>query len=136
MAIPPVGEPSVLYDSIELQILSIVVGPGRCDLRRRARLTESFCGVTPDGDATTYLDTPETYVWALGFDAAGVLFAATGDNGRLYRIPAAGQGEVYLDSDETHLLCMEAVDNGWMLGTAPGGLLLQGRGQGLRTRAL
>ena len=50
-------------------------------------------------------------MWALAFDAKqNALFAATGPDGKLFRIDANGQAQVYFDSDEPHLVSLALAD--------------------------
>lgn len=45
------------------------------------------------------------HIWALAFDgAANVVYAATGPEGKLFRITPGGQAQVYFDAEEDHLL--------------------------------
>jgi hypothetical protein len=47
------------------------------------------------------------HVWALAYDeAARVLYAATGPEGKLFRIDQAGKAQVYFDAEEQHLLSL------------------------------
>lgn len=121
--VPPQGEGTLVHDSIELEILTVAVGPDGA----------IYAGGSPDGvviriadgKAETFFDSPESYVWALAFGENGDLYAATGDRGRLYRITRDGEGSIFYDSDEVHLLClMRAADGHWIVGTSGSGLLL------------
>jgi hypothetical protein len=50
------------------------------------------------------------HVWALGFDeSAQVLYAATGPEGKLFRIDRAGKAQVYFDAEEQHLMSLALV---------------------------
>jgi hypothetical protein len=50
------------------------------------------------------------HVWALGFDeSAQVLFAATGPEGKLFRIDKAGKAQVHFDAEEQHLMSLAVV---------------------------
>jgi hypothetical protein len=52
------------------------------------------------------------HVWALAYDASQqAVFAATGPDGKLFRITSAGQAQVYFDSEEQQLMSV-AVGNG------------------------
>ncbi len=52
-------------------------------------------------------------VWGLAYDAKGrVLYAATGPEGKLFRIDAAGKAQVYFDSDEPHLMSVAVGGDG------------------------
>jgi hypothetical protein len=68
----------------------------------------------PDGKVFTYrggklevlaeLEGAE-HVWQLAYDAStGSLFAATGPEGKLFRIDRAGKAQVYFDVEEQHLM--------------------------------
>jgi hypothetical protein len=50
------------------------------------------------------------HVWALAFDeSAQVLFAATGPEGKLFRIDKAGKAQVHFDAEEQHLMSVAVV---------------------------
>jgi hypothetical protein len=50
------------------------------------------------------------HVWALAFDdSAQVLYAATGPEGKLFRIDKAGKAEVYFDAEEQQLMSLAVV---------------------------
>jgi hypothetical protein len=122
--VPQTGKGSTLHDSIELEILAVTVAPDGT----------VFAGGSPDGvilriadgKAETFCDLPEGYVWALALDAKGDLWAATGDQGRLYRVNRRGEATVIYDADEVHLLCLLPGPAGsWIVGTSGSGLVLQ-----------
>lgn len=49
------------------------------------------------------------HVWALAYDAASqALFAATGPQGKLFRITKEGQAQVYFDAAQEHLMSVAA----------------------------
>jgi hypothetical protein len=49
------------------------------------------------------------HVWALAYDASQqAVYAATGPDGKLFRITATGQAQVYFDSEEQHLMSVAA----------------------------
>lgn len=53
------------------------------------------------------------HVWQVAFDAkANVLYAATGPEGKLYRITAGGQAQVYFDAEEQHLMSVVVAPDG------------------------
>ncbi|HWN82838.1 MAG TPA: WD40 repeat domain-containing protein, partial [Candidatus Udaeobacter sp.] len=122
------GQADTLHDTVELEIMAIAIGPDGA----------VYAGGSPDGvivrlkdgKVETFFDSPESYVWALGFADNGDLFAATGDRGRLYRISRDGQGEVWYDSDEVHLLSLLRGASGqWIVGTSGTGLVLEVSGK-------
>jgi hypothetical protein len=50
------------------------------------------------------------HVWALAYDdAAQVVYAATGPEGKLFRIDKAGKAQVYFDAEEQHLMSLALV---------------------------
>ncbi len=79
-------------------------------------------GTLPDGkimkfeggkisDWVTLKDTQ--HVWDLAFDPkTNSLFAATGPEGKLYRIDAAGKASVYFDAEEQHLMSVAVAKDG------------------------
>ena len=76
--------------------------------------------------ATPFFDPQETYIWALARGADGALWVATGTEGHLYRVDAAGQGTLAYDGEDAHLrsLLVER-DGSLLIGTAGQGLLLR-----------
>lgn len=53
------------------------------------------------------------HVWQVAFDAkANALYAATGPEGKLYRITAGGQAQVYFDAEEQHLMSVAVGSDG------------------------
>ncbi|WP_437645992.1 hypothetical protein [Sorangium sp. So ce362] len=71
-------------------------------------------GVGNGGPAKLFAELPETEdVWGLAYDPrAKALYAATGSEGKLFRVDAAGKAQVYFDSDEPHLMCVAVADDG------------------------
>ena len=52
-------------------------------------------------------------IWGLAYDAKSkALYAATGPEGKLFRIDAAGKAQVYFDSDEPHLMSVAVGEDG------------------------
>ena len=70
------------------------------------------------------------HVWALAIDSKGVVYAATGSIGEIYRI-ADGKSERFYKSEQPEILCL-AVDKSDNLyaGTAPDGLIYRFTPQG------
>ncbi len=53
------------------------------------------------------------HIWRLAFDARrGVLYAATGPDGKLWRITKDGKAEVYFDAPEQHLVSLAVAADG------------------------
>ncbi|MBT5536763.1 WD40 repeat domain-containing protein, partial [Candidatus Poribacteria bacterium] len=124
------GEMSVLVDTPEVAILSLALGPDG----------DLYAGTSPDGivyriDLDADMPTPmtvfqeeEKYVWALMFDAQGRLYAATGEEGKLFRLTPEEDGagyvsEVLFDAEESHLLCLANVGGKVYVGSDSNGLV-------------
>ena len=79
-------------------------------------------GTLPDGKVMRYqggstsvlaalADTE--HVWQVAFDPkAAVVFAATGPTGKLWRITATGEAQVFFDAEERHLLSVAVAPDG------------------------
>ena len=65
---------------------------------------------------------PETsHVWALVLDRAGTgIFAATGPEGKVFRVEPTGASSVYYRSTEGHLVSLAMTDNGDLLAGSSG----------------
>ena len=63
-------------------------------------------------------------VWSLAEDETGMLYAATGDNGRLYTIDAQGNSTLLFDSPEISLHSLALDEEGTLYaGSAPDGII-------------
>jgi hypothetical protein len=76
--------------------------------------------------ATAFVTLPGAEdVWGLAYDAkAKVLYAATGPEGKLFRVDASGKADVYFDSDEPHLVSVAVADDGTVYAGSNGKALL------------
>ena len=92
----------------------------------------AYAATSPDGKvyriekgvATEYFAPQAKYVWALRLAPDGALYVATGDPGRIYRVTAAGKGEVYYESGQAHITCLAFDASGRLLaGSEPNGIL-------------
>jgi len=86
-----------------------------------------FATNIPDGSKPqawiTLKDTED--IWALAFDAKGkALYAATGAEGKLYRIDKNAKTEVYFDSEESHLVSLALDADGTLYAGSNGKALL------------
>jgi hypothetical protein len=74
------------------------------------------------GKADVFATLPETsHVWALVLDRAGTgLFAATGSEGKVFRVEPTGASSVYYRSAEGHLVSLAMTDNGDLLAGSSG----------------
>ncbi|HEX4165959.1 MAG TPA: hypothetical protein VHZ55_10845 [Bryobacteraceae bacterium] len=77
--------------------------------------------ITPDGKSSLVWTAPQSEVFALCFDHAGRLFAATSPNGALYRL-SAGKAELVWRSAAKYIWALQpSPDGSIFLGTGDGG---------------
>ncbi|KYF65407.1 hypothetical protein BE11_12715 [Sorangium cellulosum] len=78
------------------------------------------------GPAKLFAELPQTEdIWGLAYDPrARALYAATGPEGKLFRIDATGKAQVYFDSDEPHLVSVAVADDGAVYAGSNGKALL------------
>ena len=97
-----------------------------------------FAGSSPDGKiykiengkAAEFFDPGEKYIWALAAAPDGSLYAATGQNGRVWRVSPAGQGEIWYETGQTHVTALAFDAKGRLLaGTEPNGILYRIEGK-------
>ncbi len=121
-AVDPAGKGSVLWTSSQPEVFAVTV----------AQDGTVYAGSSPDGKVYRIKDgkvaeffTPKAhYIWALHVGADGSVFVGTGDPGRVYRVSPNGQGEVYFDSGQMHITCLNTDGRGALLaGSEPNGLL-------------
>ncbi len=73
-----------------------------------------------------WADPKVSSVWAVLPGPDGSFYAATGAEGKVYRVAADGQAEVIYDSDEKNILCLAAGAEGLLYaGTSEEGLILE-----------
>jgi len=91
-----------------------------------------YAGSSPDGKvyriengrATEYFAPAERYIWALTFAPDGSLFVATGQQGKIYRVTAAGKGDLYYETGQSHVTALAFDREGRLLaGSEPNGIL-------------
>ncbi len=71
------------------------------------------------------------HVWALAFDPAeDALLAATGPEGKLFRITRAGQAQVYFDAEQEHLMSVAAAGGKVYAGASDTAILYSVTGPG------
>jgi hypothetical protein len=67
-----------------------------------------------------------THVWDVLEDKAGNLFAATGDEGKIYKVAPDGKIHVAFASEDSQILCLALASDGTLYaGTGPGGHVLR-----------
>jgi hypothetical protein len=57
----------------------------------------------PSYTSSIYFDPKTKYIWDLALDVHGNLYAATGDQGQIFKITKPGEGLVFFKSDEAHI---------------------------------
>jgi len=119
------AEPTVFFDT-EGTVHAITVGPDE----------HLYVAASPGGDIwrlplagvegtpAPFVSTGAQYVWSLLVDAAGTLYAGTGDGGEVHRVQADGTRDVLYDSGEMHVtaLALDA-DGNVLAGTSDNGHL-------------
>jgi hypothetical protein len=67
-----------------------------------------------------------THVWSIVEDKNGNLYAATGDEGKIYKVAPDAKVSVAFDSQESQILCLAlAPDGSIYAGTGPSGLIVR-----------
>lgn len=87
-----------------------------------------YVGGSPSGtvykDGKTFCKTGQSYIWSLLFDGKGSLYAATGPDGKVLRIDAAGNATTVLDSSDPHVMSLARDSKGNIYaGTSKSGLV-------------
>lgn len=119
------GEAGLLFDSIELDILSLAID-AEGNLYAGTSPDGIIFRIDGDGNANSFFDSPEHYIWDMTFDNDGNLYAVTGEQGKVYRIDSSGRPELFYQSPEINVLSIlfDAPRNRFLLGGAGNGLLL------------
>jgi len=127
------GKASIVATTGAMAVSSLALGEGGVVFAgtfpegQLFKLDPKTFGAAKEGaDQKPWLTLPETEdIWDLAYDAkAKALYAATGPEGRLYRIDAAGKAEVYFDSDEPHLVSVAVGADGSVYTGSSGKALL------------
>jgi len=66
-------------------------------------------------DGTLFCQVPAPYIWSLALDAQGNLFAGTGPDGKIFRVTAAGQVELWYQTEDSNILCLALDATGALL---------------------
>lgn len=84
-----------------------------------------------NGKATEYFAPGAHYIWALAIAPDGALMVATGDEGKIFRVTAPGQGSLYYETGQAHVTSLAFDAQGRLLaGSEPNGILYRITGQG------
>lgn len=117
--ITPEGKSTVIFEPQELQVQALAVDKSGAifaatnpdgkiyklehHLGAEKRAGEKASIVDPEWGSTVYFEPRTKYIWDLIFDAAGNLYAATGDQGQIFRVTPKGEHSVFFKSDESHI---------------------------------
>ena len=122
LRIAPDGNVTTLWEDPEAQAFAVAT----------AADDVVYVGTGPGGkvwkiageSSEVYFDPQTDYVWDLALDQAGNLFVATGPEGKIFRVDAAGSSTLFYDAKQKHVLCLALGENGTVYaGTADGGLI-------------
>jgi hypothetical protein len=111
--ITPDGKSSTIFEPQELQVQALAVDKSGA----------VFAATNPDGkiyklehhsgpavkngdqewSSSVYFEPGSKYIWSLALDDAGNLYAATGDQGQIFRVTPKGEHSVFFKSDESHI---------------------------------
>ncbi len=123
------GQSSVVWTSDQPEIFALAVDSKGV----------VYAGSSPDGrvyriengKASEYFAPGAHYIWALAVAPDGALMVATGDEGKLFRVTAAGQGSVYYETGQSHVTALAFDAQGRLLaGSEPNGILYRVTGPG------
>ncbi|MBI2504784.1 MAG: hypothetical protein HYW07_16325 [Candidatus Latescibacteria bacterium] len=104
-ALPPKGDPVLLFDSPELAIHSLAVGADGA-LYAGTAPDGIIYRIDPKGQVSTLAQTGSAYVWDLEFDARGRLCAATGQPARVLSISTAGEVDTLCALADQHVMSL------------------------------
>lgn len=136
LKIDAAGKETIVAETGTFAVTSLVEGPGGKIYAGTLPEGEIFIvdpnasvGVNPSAPAAAqpkaWTKLPSDHIWALAYDKKkNELFAATGPDGKIYRVDAAGKAQVYFDSDDTQVVSLAVSPSGTLYaGTSSKGLL-------------
>ncbi|MFP6683883.1 MAG: hypothetical protein VB934_04185 [Polyangiaceae bacterium] len=91
-----------------------------------AKLFRSAPGAMTGGTLKPWVELPDSEdVWAVAYDAKRKqIFAATGPNGKVFRVDGNGKAQVYFDSEEPHIVSLALGEDGVLYAGSSGTALL------------
>ena len=117
------GESSVLYETGELEVHSLVRDPSGNVYAGTSPHGKIF-KITPDGQGKLLYSTGEKYVLALTLDPEGNLYAGVGDAGKVYKITPTGSATLFAQVSEPQVLSLAWDPHGSLLiGTGTNGVV-------------
>lgn len=125
-AIGPDGAAKELFDSPELEVHALALGPDGKLYAATSPDGKVYAIDRKEGKAETFYDPADKYIWGLAFDGQGQLYVATGAEAKLHRVNAKGEGVIVLTSAETHFTALAVDARGHaFVGSAPGGIVYE-----------
>ncbi|MFN3324020.1 MAG: hypothetical protein ACK5AZ_11035 [Bryobacteraceae bacterium] len=116
------GKSTLVWTADEPEIFAVAVDKKGVVYAATSPGGKIYC--IQNGAATEYFSPGARYIWALAFGQDGALYAGTGDQGQVFRITSAGQGEVYYETGQMHVTALAIDAHGRVLaGTDPNGIL-------------
>jgi hypothetical protein len=112
------GKVSIAAETKAMAVSSLAVGPGGTVFAGtfpEGKIFKLAAGELDGGEKKPWVTLEKTEdVWALAYDAKKkALFAATGPDGKLFRInDASGKADVFFDSEEDHLVSVAVGPDG------------------------
>lgn len=122
LRVDPGGKSELVWTAPEPEVFALTIDRGGV----------LYAGTAPDGKvyriengrATEFYAPKAKYIWSLAFGTDGALYVGTGDEGRIHRVTAAGKGEVWYETGQTHITAMAFDAQGRLLaGSEPNGIL-------------
>ncbi len=115
--ITPGGKSTVIFEPQELQVQALAVDKSgaifaatnpdgkiyKVEHHAAAAEKKSASTVDPEWSSAVFFDPGTKYIWDLVFDESGNLYAATGDQGQIFRVTPKGEHSVFFKSDESHI---------------------------------
>jgi sugar lactone lactonase YvrE len=116
------GKSSLLWSADEAEVFAVALDPK--GVLYAATSPNGKIYRIENGKAVEFFAPKTTYIWSLAFSKDGTLFVGTGDQGLVFRVDAAGKGEVYYDTGQAHVTCLALDAQGRLLaGSEPNGIL-------------
>src|SRR4051794_32763573 len=78
----------------------------------------------PSYTSSIYFDPKTKYIWDLALDVHGNLYAATGDQGQIFKVTKPGEGTVFFKSDEAHIRVLALDPQGDLIAGSDGSGLI------------
>src|SRR5438270_797519 len=148
--IAPDGSASIIFEPKELQVQAVVIGkdaiyaatspdgkiyriehsqaPKKPAQTKTQKATEEAkpaeIVADPSYTSSIYFDPKTKYIWDLALDVHGNLYAATGDQGQIFKVTKAGEGTVFFKSDEAHIRVLALDPQGNLIAGSDGSGLI------------